>query len=152
MHGNKVDVIALIMDQLADLRVNLKMNLYFAPYIMSLIKAKTRFSGVCECKHLPFRPFKNDIAFRQRPLTPFPDIEVEGVDNEGENVGAAGDQAPNVEPQAMPTPPPPMQPQWVPPAGYFDPYFANMQQGMTTQVEGLAQQTQQQMSLGFQNM
>ena len=110
MHGNKVDVIALIMDQLADLRVNLKMNLYFAPYIMSLIKAKTRFSGVCECKHLPFRPFKNDIAFRQRPLTPFPDIEVEGVDNEGENVGAAGDQAPNVEPQAMPTPPPPMQP------------------------------------------
>jgi hypothetical protein len=41
MNGNKVDVIAVIIDQLADLRVNLEMNLYFAPYIMSLIKAKT---------------------------------------------------------------------------------------------------------------
>jgi len=51
MHGNKINVIALIMDQLADLRLNLEMNLYFAPYIMSIIKAKTNFRGVCECKH-----------------------------------------------------------------------------------------------------
>ena len=34
MHGNKVDIIVLIMDQLADLMVNLEMNLYFAPYII----------------------------------------------------------------------------------------------------------------------
>lgn len=30
MQGNKVDIIVVIMDQLADLRENLEMNLYFA--------------------------------------------------------------------------------------------------------------------------
>ena len=72
MHGKKINVIALIMDQLADLRVKLEMNLYFAPYIMSIMKAKTSFRGICECKHTPLRPFKNDTAFLLRPLTPFP--------------------------------------------------------------------------------
>jgi hypothetical protein len=38
-----------------------------------------------------------------------------------------------------------MQPQWVPPAGYFDPYFANMQQGLGTQFG-------QQLESGFMNM
>jgi len=71
MNGNRIKVIALIMDQLADLRLNLEMNLYFAPYIMSIIKAKTSFRGICECKHTPFRPFKNDTAFLLSPLTPF---------------------------------------------------------------------------------
>jgi hypothetical protein len=45
-----------------------------------------------------------------------------------------------------------MQPQWVPPTGYFDPYFATMQQGFSTQFDGLATQMQQQLNLGFQNM
>ena len=54
--------------------------------------------------------------------------------------------------QPMPPPPPPMQQQWVPPARYFDPYFASMQQNMNTQIEGLATQMQNQMNLGFQNM
>ena len=71
MNGNRIKVIALIMDQLADLRLNLEMNLYFAPYIMSIIKAKTSFRWICECKHTPFRPFKNDTAFLLSPLTPF---------------------------------------------------------------------------------
>ena len=31
MNDNRINVIALIMDQLADLRLNLEMNLYFAP-------------------------------------------------------------------------------------------------------------------------
>ena len=74
------------MDQLADLRLNLEMNLYFAPYIMSIIKAKTSFSGICECRHFPFRPFKNDTAFLLRPLTPFPgddmDEEAHGHDDD----------------------------------------------------------------------
>ena len=48
--------------------------------------------------------------------------------------------------------PPPVQPQWAPSAGYFDPYFASMQQGMTSQIEGLATQMQNQMTLSFQNM
>ena len=49
----------------------MEMNLYFAPYIMSIIKAKTSFRGICECKHIPFRPFKNYTTFLLRPLTPF---------------------------------------------------------------------------------
>ena len=53
---------------------------------------------------------------------------------------------------AMPPPPPPVQPQWAPPAGYFDPYFASMQQGMTSHMDGLVTQMQTQMKLGFQNM
>ena len=89
MHGNRINVIALIMDQLADLRVNLEMNLYFAPYIMSIIKAKTSFRGICEYKHTPFRLFKNDTAFLQSPLTSFPgdamdEEEHEQDDDEGD--------------------------------------------------------------------
>jgi hypothetical protein len=45
---------------------------------------------------------------------------------------------------AMPPPPPlvhPMQPQWEPPAGYFDSYFANIQQSMNSKF--------QQMQSGF---
>ena len=107
MNGQKIVVIALIMDQLADLRVNLEMNLYFAPYIMSVIKLKTGFRGVCEIKHNPFRPFKNDIAFLQRPLTPFRGeaMDEEGHDEEDEivsgHMGGAATQ------HAMP---PPVQP------------------------------------------
>ena len=48
MNGNRINVIALIMDQLEDLRLNMEMNLYFAPYIMSIIKVKTSFRGLCE--------------------------------------------------------------------------------------------------------
>ena len=107
INGNRINIIALIMDQLVDLRVNLEMNLYFAPYIMSIMKAKTSFRGVCECKHTPFRPFKNDIAFLQRPLTPFRGeaMDEEGHDEEDEivsgHMGGAATQ------HAMP---PPVQP------------------------------------------
>ena len=31
MNGNRINILALIMDQLADLRLNLEMNVYFAP-------------------------------------------------------------------------------------------------------------------------
>ena len=93
MNGNRINVIALIMDQLADLRLNLEMNLYFAPYIMSIIKAKTSFRGICECRHIPFRPFKNDTGFLLRPLTPFPgdDMaqEAHGQDDDGDSAAAA---------------------------------------------------------------
>jgi hypothetical protein len=50
-------------------------NMTYAPYIMTLIKAKTRFEGRCETTHTPFRPFKNEIGFLTRPLTPFPNDE-----------------------------------------------------------------------------
>ena len=141
------NVIAIIMDLLADLRLNLEMNLYFAPYIMSIIMAKTSFRGICECKHTLFRPFKNNTAFLQRPLTPFPGDDMgEEEHDEGGHMG--GDAAQH----DMPPPPHPVQPQWAPPARYFDPYFASMQQGMTSHMDGLVTQMQTQMNLGFQNM
>ncbi|RLN33986.1 uncharacterized protein C2845_PM03G28630 [Panicum miliaceum] len=101
MHGQKVDIIAVIMDQLADLRLNLEMNIYFAPFIMSLIKAKTWFRGIYESMHSAFKPFKNDTGFLERPLTPFLDVEVDEEDSENE-----GDAAQNVDQQGMPSPPP----------------------------------------------
>ena len=100
----RINVIALIMDQLADLRLNMEMNLYFAPYIMSIIKVKSSFRGLCESKHTPFRPFKNDNAFLLRPLTPFPgddmDAEAQGQDDSDDDahMGAAAAQ------HAMPPP------------------------------------------------
>ena len=151
MNGNRINVIALIMDQLADLRLNLGMNLYFASYIMSIIKVKTSFRGICECKHTPFRPFKNDTTFLMRPLTPFPGdaMDEEEHEQDGDVGGPMGGAAAQ---HAMPPPPHPVQPQWAPPAGYFDSYFASMQQGMSSQIEGLASQIQSQMNLGFQNI
>lgn len=59
-------------------------NLAYAPYITALIQAKTRFEGRCEVAHTPFRPFKNEISFLQRPLTSFPN-----------NVGVAIDDVQN---------------------------------------------------------
>jgi len=55
-------------------------------------------------------------------------------DDEGGHMGREAAQ------HTMPPPPPPVQLQWAPPASYFDPYFASMQQGMSTQVEVLATQ------------
>jgi hypothetical protein len=105
MNGNRINIIALIMDQLADLRLNLEMNLYFAPYIMSIIKAKTNFRGICECKHTPFRPFKNDTAFLLRVLTLFPGDDMEEEhdedDDEGDEGGHMGGEAAQ---HAMPHP------------------------------------------------
>jgi len=91
INGNRINIIALMMDQLAYLRLNLEMNLYFAPYIMSIIKAKTSFRGICECKHTPLRPFKNDTAFLLRPLTPFPGDDMDKEDHEHDDDGDADD-------------------------------------------------------------
>jgi len=125
MQGHKINIISLIMNQLAEYRLNFELILYFAPYIMSVIKSKTNFRGLCESKHKPFRPFKNDTQFLQRPLTPFPpDPAPEGNENANESDAAAMGGDANQE--AMPPPPPTMQQQWVPPTGYFDPYFASM--------------------------
>ena len=139
MNGNRINVISLIKDQLADLRLNMEMNLYFAPYIMSIIKVKSNFRGIGESKHTPFRSFKNDNAFLLRHLTHFPendmDAEAQGQDGDDDSdndahMGAAAAQ------HAMPPPQPPVQQQWAPPAGYFAP----MQESMSSQIAGLASQ------------
>jgi hypothetical protein len=133
IHRQKFNVVTLMMDQMADKKANIEMNIYFAPYIMSLIKMKTRFSGACPSKHTPFRPFKNDHAFLERELTPFPDPGGDDVEL-GEPAGAGGDEDVDIDAQAMPPPPPPAYGQWVPPPGYFDPYFATMQQSLSQQM------------------
>ena len=79
------------------------------------------------------------------------DAEAQGQDgaddsDDDAHMGAAAAQ------HAMPPPHPPVQQQWAPPAGYFDPYFASMQESMSSQIAGLADQMQNQMNLNFQNM
>jgi hypothetical protein len=69
-----------------------------------------------------------------------------GDGDDDAHMGAAAAQ------HAMPPPQPPVQPQWAPPTGYFDPYIASMPQGMTSHMDGLVTQMQTQMNLGFQNM
>jgi hypothetical protein len=124
MKAEVVNVVLFMMRQLNDLKMDKNQNLAYTPYIMALILAKTRFEGRSEIAHTPFRPFKNEIGFLTRPLTPFPDDE-----------GAAGDDE-EADPEAdaaeqVPPPPPPQHEQfWQPSPGYFDPYFQQMQQGL----------------------
>jgi hypothetical protein len=131
MNGKVMNVVLFMMRQLNDLKMDKNQNLAYAPYIMALIKAKTRFEGHCEIAHTPFRPFKNEISFLTMPLTPFPDDEEEAGDDKG--VAPEPDAA-----EQMPPPPPPPQPQqfWQPGPGYFDPYFQQMQQGLQTHMDG----------------
>jgi hypothetical protein len=121
---------------------------------MSLIKTKTGFNGLCDVKHELYRPFYNAKAFLNKPLTPYgqdaeaqnvaENVEARASDDENANVGNMGYA--NVDEGAYDMPPPlppvhPMQPKWEPPAGYFDSYFANIQQSMNSQF--------QQMQSGF---
>jgi hypothetical protein len=73
MKGEVMNVVLFMMRQLNDVKMDKNHNLAYAPYIIALIKAKTRFEGWCETAHTPFRPFKNEIGFLTRPLTPFHD-------------------------------------------------------------------------------
>jgi hypothetical protein len=75
MKGEVMNLVLFMLRQLNDLKMDKNQNLAYAPYIMALIKAKTRFEGRCEIAHTPFRLFKNEIGFLTRALTPFPDDE-----------------------------------------------------------------------------
>jgi hypothetical protein len=103
-------------------------NQAYAPYIMALIKAKTRFEGMCETAH---NPFKNEIDFLTRPLTPFLDDEEVHADD----FAAQPDAHPT---QQMPPPPPPQQQvqYWQPAPRYVEPYFQKMQHGLQTHTDG----------------
>jgi hypothetical protein len=61
MNGEVMNVVLFMMRQLNDLKIDNNQNLAYAPYIMALTKAKTRFEGHCEIAHTPFRPFKNEM-------------------------------------------------------------------------------------------
>ena len=97
-----MNIVLFMMRRLNDLKMDKNQNLAYAPYIMALIKAKTRFEGRCETTHTPFRSFKNEIGFLTRPLTPFPDDEGVQVDD----FAAQPDTHPA---QQMPPPPPNQQ-------------------------------------------
>jgi hypothetical protein len=146
MNETRFDVVLLILDQMIVKRLLVRDSIYFAPYIMSLIKAKTGFNGPCDEKHELYRPFYNAKDFLNKPLTPYRQAaEAQNVDeNVEENIEHANvDNTSHVnideDAYAMPPPPPPpihhMQPQWEPPAGYFDAYFSNIQQSMNTQFQ-----------------
>ena len=62
MNGEVMNIVLFMMRQLNDLKMDKNQNLAYAPYIMALIKSKTRFEGPCEIVHTPFRPFKNEIG------------------------------------------------------------------------------------------
>ena len=79
------------------------------------------------------------------------DEEAHGQDDDGDSDDDAHMGAATAH-HVMPPPQPPVQQQWSPLAGYFDLYFASMQQSMSSQIAGLASQMQSQMNLGFQNM
>jgi hypothetical protein len=53
-----MDVVLFMMRQLNDLKMDKNQNLTYAPYVMALIKAKTRFEGQCKTAHTLFRPLK----------------------------------------------------------------------------------------------
>ncbi|RLM55080.1 hypothetical protein C2845_PM10G11340 [Panicum miliaceum] len=157
MFGRKIDVVALMMDQMAEKKMTLEHNIPFGHYVMALIKVKTRFRGACPIKMKSFGPFNNESGFLGRELTPFLEVEGDG-DGDGEGEGAGhdgGDAYVDDEAQAMPPPPPPIQPQWAPPAGFFDPYFQNMQQGLGEQMQqrfhAMQESFQGQLSAGFQS-
>jgi hypothetical protein len=133
----RIDVVKLILDQMIIKKCLVRDSIYFAPYIMSLIKAKTRFNGLCDVKHEIYRPFYNVKAFLNKPLTPYgqaaeaQNVEEHDSDDDNTNVNNSGHVNVDEESYAMPPPPlppvHPMQPQWEPPAGYFDSYFSNIQ-------------------------
>jgi hypothetical protein len=147
MNETRFYVVKLILDQMICKKRLVRNSIYFAPYIMSLIKTKTGFNG-CDVKHEIYRPFYNAKAFLNKPLTPYgqaaeaqniaENVEVHASDDKNANVGNMGYANVDEDAYAMPPPPPPvhpMQPQWEPPAGYFDSYFANIQQSMNSQIQ-----------------
>jgi hypothetical protein len=65
MNETRIDVVKLILDQMIIKKRLVKDSIYFAPYIMSLIKAKTGFNGLCDVKHGIYRPFLQCQSFSQ---------------------------------------------------------------------------------------
>jgi ABC-type cobalt transport system substrate-binding protein len=139
MNNTRMDVVALIMSELQRKKTDFESNINYAPYIMSLILDKTKFKGPCDVKHTLYRLYKNAPELLNCPLTEYleedrhpqdaPDInddEEEAQDDYEDNEDYEGE---------APQQPPPVQPQWEPPAGYFDSYFASLQQSMTTQIQ-----------------
>jgi hypothetical protein len=84
MHETRFDVVKLILGQMICKKCLVRDSIYFAPYIMSLIKTKTGFNCLCDVKHEIYRPFYNAKAFLNKTLTPYG--QVAEAQNVAENV------------------------------------------------------------------
>jgi hypothetical protein len=80
MNETRFDVVLLILEQMIVKKHLVKDSMYFAPYIMSLIKTKIGFNGLCDVKHDLYQPFYNAKAFLNKPLSPYGQVA------EGQNV------------------------------------------------------------------
>jgi hypothetical protein len=97
MNETRFDVVKLILDHMIIKKCLVRGSIYFAHYIMSLIKVKTRFNGLCDVKHEIYRPFYNAKAFLSKPLTPYgQDAEVQDV-HENVDEHASDDDNANVD-------------------------------------------------------
>jgi hypothetical protein len=97
MNETRFDVVKLILDQMITKKCFIRDSIYFAPYIMSLIKTKAGFNGVCDVKHEIYRPFYNAKAFLNKPLTLYGQAaEAQNVD-ENVEVHASDDDNANVD-------------------------------------------------------
>ncbi|TVU50132.1 hypothetical protein EJB05_01489 [Eragrostis curvula] len=57
--GRTIDVLRFILKNIEDISCSVQQNLYYAPYIMSLIIVKTHFSAQnCDVKHKGYGPFR----------------------------------------------------------------------------------------------
>lgn len=90
------DVVLLIMKQVENISMHVQPNLYFAPYIMSMIIMKTNFPSIAlTTKHAPYQPFGVNRTF----LMPPPEETAAQEDEHG------APAAPDI-PQPPPGPPP----------------------------------------------
>jgi hypothetical protein len=120
MHETRFDVVKLTLDQMICKKHLVRDSIYFAPYIMSLIKTKTGFNGLRDVKHEIYRLFYNAKAFLNKPLSPYgqapeaqnvaENVEVHASDDENANVGNMGHANVDVDAYSMPPPPPPVHP------------------------------------------
>jgi hypothetical protein len=62
MNGEVMNIVLFMMRQLNDLKMDKNQNLAYAPYIMVLIKAKTRFEGPCEIVHHRSDPLRMKLG------------------------------------------------------------------------------------------
>jgi hypothetical protein len=116
MNDTRIDVVKLILDQMIIKKHLVKDIIYFAPYIMCLIKDKIGFNGLCDVKHEIYRPYYNAKAFLNKPLTPYgqaavaQNVEEHDSDDDNANVDNSGHVHVDEDAYAMPPPPPPVLP------------------------------------------
>jgi hypothetical protein len=115
MNETRFDVV-LILEKMIVKKCLVRDSIYFAPYIMSLIKTKTGFNGPCDEKHELYRPFYNTKAFLSRPLTPYEqaaeaqNVEEHASDDDNANVDNSGHVNVDEDAYAMSPHPPPVHP------------------------------------------